>query len=139
MARTRTARRSRGAAAFTEKTRIPFTRRAAALYAQKTLAALGRKDCRINILFVGDPAMRRLNGRFKHRKGPTDVLAFDTGDIAISVDTARKNAKRFGNTLAVELRLYIIHGILHLCGYDDTSAPAAKEMRRMETSIMGRL
>ncbi|MFA6355908.1 MAG: rRNA maturation RNase YbeY [Candidatus Omnitrophota bacterium] len=139
MARTRTARRSRGTAAFTEKAKIPFTCKAAASYAQKTLAALGRKGCRINILFVGDPAMRRLNGRFKHRKGATDVLAFDTGDIAISVDTARKNARRFGNTLADELKLYIIHGILHLCGYDDTSAAEAKEMRSMETRMLEKL
>jgi probable rRNA maturation factor len=111
----------------------------AAIYAEKVFSALGQKGRSVNILFVNDAGIRRLNRNFKKRNGPTDVLAFDTGDIAISVDTARKNARRFGNTLIDELKLYIIHGILHLSGYDDTSASATKKMRHMETKILDSL
>jgi probable rRNA maturation factor len=141
MARTRTTRKPRGRAVsvFTEDTAIPFTRRSAESCASKALSALGWKGGVINILFTDDAGIRRLNSRFKGRKGATDVLAFDTGDIAVSVDTARKNARRYGNTLPGELKLCVVHGILHLCGYDDTSAPERKAMRAMEKRILGRL
>jgi len=90
-------------------------------------------------LFTDDNGIRRLNSRFKGRKSATDVLAFDTGDIAISVDTAKRNARRFGNTLSGELKLCMVHGILHLCGYDDTSAPERKVMRAMEKRMLDTL
>lgn len=141
MARTRTKRKARGSAAsvFTECTVIPFTKVSAAKCASKALSALGWKGGGINILFTDDAGIKRLNSRFKGRKRATDVLAFDTGDIAVSVDTARKNARRFGNTLPGELKLCMVHGILHLCGYDDTSSPKRKAMRAMEKTILGRL
>jgi len=138
MARTRTTRKPRAlaAAVLTENTAIPFTKGSAASYASKALSALRWKGGGINILFTDDAGIKRLNSRFKGRKGATDVLAFDTGDIAVSVDTARRNARRFGNTLPGELRLCVVHGILHLCGYDDTSAPKRKAMRAMEKRIL---
>ena len=90
-------------------------------------------------MFTDDAGIKRLNSRFKGRKGATDVLAFDTGDIAVSVDTAKRNARRYGNTLPGELRLCMVHGILHLCGYDDTSAPKRRAMRAMEKRILEKL
>ncbi|HOX09282.1 MAG TPA: rRNA maturation RNase YbeY [Candidatus Omnitrophota bacterium] len=141
MARIRTKRKPRGraAAVFTENTAIPFTKRSAESFASKALSALGWKGGEINILFTDDAGIKRLNSGFKGRNCATDVLAFDTGDIAVSVDTARKNARLYGNTLPGELRLCVVHGILHLCGFDDTSAPKRKVMRDMEKRILGKL
>lgn len=90
-------------------------------------------------MFTDDAGIKRLNARFKGSKAATDVLAFDTGDIAVSVDTAKRNARRYGNILTGELKLCMVHGILHLCGYDDTSAPKRKMMRAMEKRILGKL
>ena len=55
------------------------------------------------------------------------------------MDTARKNSRYFGSTVKKEISLYIIHGILHLLGFKDTTAPARKNMRRMEEGLLKRL
>lgn len=100
---------------------------------------LNRKGSRICILFANDAGIRKLNKKYRKRDKSTDVLAFETGDIAISAERAAKNSKRFGSTVADELKLYMIHGILHLSGYDDVSSPKRKEMRGMEEEILARL
>lgn len=139
MARTRTGTKRCRAAILTEKARVPFSKKMAAKYAEKALTILGRKACIVNILFVNDAGIRRLNRKFKKRDGATDVLAFDTGDIAISVDAARRNSRRFGNSLAEELRLCMAHGILHLSGYEDNSTETRRQMRKMEARILEKL
>jgi probable rRNA maturation factor len=71
--------------------------------------------------------MASLHRKFMHQTGPTDVLTFQHGEIFISVETAKKHARAFGNSLASELCLYIVHGLLHLHGFDDrTQAARAK-------------
>ena len=79
----------------------------------------------VEILVAGDRELRALNRRFCRQDRPTDVLSFPAadhnglaGDIAISATTARRNARRFGHPLADELKVLILHGILHLAGYD---------------------
>jgi len=100
----------------------------------------------ITACFVTDRAIRRLNARFHSRDRATDVLAFDIGsprefgaDIIISTDTAAANARRFGTDPLFECYLYLIHGALHLAGYDDTTPRARLLMRKMETLYLKRL
>jgi probable rRNA maturation factor len=87
----------------------------------------------VEILVAGNRRMRELNRRFGKKDKPTDVLSFprsDGGDIAISADMAAANAARFGHATSVELRILILHGMLHLAGYDherDNGEMAAKE------------
>ncbi len=92
----------------------------------------------VSVVLVDDPTIARLNLRYHHRKGPTDVLSFPfdceelLGDIYISLDTARRQAKEYGHTLTREVRLLLIHGILHLCGYNDQDEENTKRMRTRE-------
>ena len=97
------------------------------------------------LVLVGDERMRTLNRRFRGFDCATDVLSFpahngafpteneDTdylGDIVISVDTARRQARRRGSTLPRELRVLAVHGLLHLLGHDHETDNG--EMRRIE-------
>lgn len=81
-------------------------------------------DAEVSIAFVGDPEIARLNRDWLERDGPTDVLSFGLGeaplvaDIYISVDTARRNADRFGVSPREELLRLVVHGVLHAVGYD---------------------
>lgn len=124
---------------LTEGVRLPFSKGTAARYAKKILTILGGKVERICILFADDARIRRLNKRYRKRDKSTDVLAFETGDIIISAETAARNSRGFGSTLADELKLYMIHGILHLSGYDDTTSPGRKAMRILEERVLKRL
>ena len=80
--------------------------------------------------------MASLHRQFLNQTGPTDVLTFQHGEIFISVETARRHARVFGNSLARELRLYIIHGLLHLHGFDDRKRVDSREMERMQKRIL---
>jgi len=71
-----------------------------------------------------------------HQTGPTDVLTFQHGEIFISVETAKKHARVFGNSLTSELCLYIAHGLLHLHGFDDRTQAAARKMKAMQKKIL---
>ena len=88
---------------------------------------------RINLLFVDDKKIQQLNRDYRHKDCATDVLAFPMGedgvlgDMAISVDTAKRNAKRFGVSYNTEMKRLVVHGALHLLGYDH-----GKEMRHAE-------
>lgn len=103
---------------------------------------LGLQKSDVTICLVSDAAMARLNESFRKKKGPTDVLSFpsvarrrpvrlprrsraaksgereELGDIAIAPATARRYAKKHGRPLATELRVLMLHGVLHLLGYD---------------------
>lgn len=106
-----------------------------------------KKVCRrrrftLEILFVGDREMRKFNKRFKGRGSTTDVLAFglgSVGSIIISLDTASRNSKIFGAFLHEEILRYVIHGILHLFGYDDGSRSDRLRMAAKEDAILGSL
>jgi probable rRNA maturation factor len=103
----------------------------------------------VTVQFIGDDAMARLNKTFRHKRGPTDVLSFPAngskpdakseyvGDIAISPATARRNARRFARPLADELRVLILHGMIHLAGYDHETDHG--EMDRLERRLRRRL
>jgi probable rRNA maturation factor len=71
-----------------------------------------------------------------NESGPTDVITFQHGEIFVSVEMARRNARRFGNSFERELRLYIVHGLLHLHGFDDRTAAGAREMEILQQEIL---
>jgi len=101
-----------------------------------------KKSGEITICFVGDLKIKELNLRYRHRNSPTDVLVFDIlesknpnrifADIVISTDTAIQNAGIFKTTPLYELYLYIVHGMLHLLGYDDRTRKQRQLMRQKE-------
>lgn len=93
----------------------------------------------VTIVLISDCHMTRLHKRFLDQSGPTDVLTFAHGEIVISVDTARKNARSFKNSLIREVQLYIIHGLLHLHGYNDSSPGAARRMDQTQQQILNSL
>lgn len=94
------------------------------------------KTREIFILFISDRRMASLYRRFLKQSGPTDVLTFQHGEIFVSTETARRQARAFGNSLARELRLYIVHGLLHLHGLDDRSEADARRMRATQEKIL---
>jgi len=88
--------------------------------AQKLAEVQGEVD----ILIATSKRLRELNLRFRRKNKPTDVLSFPRpsgGDIAISAQIALDNAQRFGHSLASELKILVLHGMLHLAGYDHES------------------
>jgi probable rRNA maturation factor len=88
------------------------------------------------VWLVSDRRMTSLHRRFMHQTGPTDVLTFQHGEIFISVETAKRHARAFGNSLTSELCLYIAHGLLHLNGFDDRTQAAARKMKAMQKNIL---
>ena len=91
------------------------------------------------VLLVSDRRMTALHRRFLHKPGPTDVLTFEHGEIFLSVETARRNARIFGNSLTRELRLYIVHGLLHLHSFEDRTEAGARKMKTMQERILRQL
>jgi len=121
--------------------------------AQSILSDLGETSAELGILFVGDRRMRGLNCRYRGKDRTTDVLAFAMreartphvsrlmpdmlGDVVISVPTAWRQAKEAGRSLDEELAWLLVHGILHLCGYDhERSEKEARRMHRRERMIL---
>ena len=95
-----------------------------------------RKLSEIFIWFISDRRMALLHRKFLGQSGPTDVLTFQHGEIFISVDTARRHAHAFENSLLREVKLYIVHGLLHLHGFDDQTPTEADKMRVAQEKIL---
>jgi probable rRNA maturation factor len=91
---------------------------------------------RIFVWLISDRRMSQLHRQFLGQTGPTDVLTFQHGEIFISVETAKRNAHIFGNSLMRELQLYIVHGLLHLHGFGDRTPAEARKMRRTQEKIL---
>ena len=90
----------------------------------------------VSVLIVSDMRMASLHRRFMNESGPTDVITFQHGEIFISAETALRHARKFGNALNRELQLYIVHGLLHLHGFDDHDETGTRKMRAMEKRIL---
>jgi probable rRNA maturation factor len=95
-----------------------------------------RKLNEVFVWLISDRRMASLHCKFMHQRGPTDVLTFQHGEIFISVETAKRHARTFRNSLASELCLYIAHGLLHLHGFDDRTPGAARKMKVMQKKIV---
>lgn len=91
----------------------------------------------VNVLLTSSRQLRAWNARFRGKDHATDVLSFPpliqdaafAGDIAISVDIAKQNGRRFGHAAADEVRILVLHGLLHLAGYDHEADKGAMEAR----------
>jgi probable rRNA maturation factor len=91
----------------------------------------------IFVWLISDRRMARLHRQFLGQTGPTDVLTFQHGEIFISVETAKRHARVFGSSLMRELQLYIVHGLLHLHGFDDHTRSGARRIKREQEKILG--
>jgi len=90
----------------------------------------------IFVCLISDRRMSRLHRQFLSQRGPTDVLTFQHGEIFVSAETAKRNARVFGNPLVRELQLYIVHGLLHLHGFDDRTPAEARKMKSTQNRIL---
>lgn len=106
------------------------------------------KEAKITLAFVDDATMAGLNKRFLEHEGPTDVITFPyshsgakklEGEVVIGVEVAQRESTERGHDVNTELCLYVIHGTLHLCGFDDRSKRDAAEMRRKEREYLRQL
>ena len=88
------------------------------------------------VWLISDRRMASLHRKFMHQTGPTDVLTFQHGEIFISVETAKRHARAYRNSLTSELCLYIAHGLLHLHGFDDRTQAAARKMKTIQKKIV---
>jgi probable rRNA maturation factor len=92
----------------------------------------------IEVSLLDDAAIAEVNERFLSHTGPTDVITFDHGEILIGVGVARENAAAFGKTLKEEVALYIVHGLLHLNGWEDKCRDEAAEMATLQETILAK-
>ena len=90
----------------------------------------------VEVTFVSDATIARVHRDFMDIPGATDVITFAHGEIVISPETARENAALYGRTLDQELALYLIHGLLHLNGYEDKEPADAARMHAMQERIL---
>jgi probable rRNA maturation factor len=125
--------------------RRPVSVRRIRATAGRALALLGRPDREVHVTLVDDPAIRSLNARYKAVAAATDVLAFQLeapgpspllGEIVISTATAARQARALRVPLALELDLLVVHGLLHLIGYDDHDRQEARMMHERAREIL---
>jgi len=95
-----------------------------------------RKLSEVFIWLISDRRMAFLHRKFLGQSGPTDVLTFQHGEIFISVETARRHARAFGNSVLRELKMYIVHGLLHLHGFEDQTTSEAHKMKAAQERIL---
>jgi probable rRNA maturation factor len=116
--------------------------------AERALRALGRADRDVHVSVVDDLVIRRLNARYLRRRTTTDVLAFDLeapgpsrlmGEVIVCADTAKRQARRVGVSVALELDLLVVHGLLHLAGWDDHEPREARLMHEREREILAEI
>jgi probable rRNA maturation factor len=113
-------------------------------FAARACNAAGLRGC-ITVLVTGNREIQALNARFRRKKYATDVLSFPppvfsesfAGDIAISLDIAARNARALGHSVSDEIRILILHGILHLAGYDHEGDKG--EMTQKELTLRKKL
>nr|MBU1327836.1 rRNA maturation RNase YbeY [Candidatus Omnitrophota bacterium] len=118
--------------------------------ARRVLKAMAEDDAELSLVLVNDIYIRNLNWKYRQKDSATDVLAFPMrdsrrlsgsilGDVVISVETAKREAKKRKKDFQEEFDLYFVHGILHLLGYDDEKPRARKKMKEKEREIISLL
>jgi probable rRNA maturation factor len=129
--------------------RVPVAIHPLQQFYERARRELGFAPESVTIQLISDQNMAHLNETFRKKHGPTDVLSFPAngsrpapgaeyvGDIAISPETARRNARRFSRSLPREKRILILHGMIHLAGFDHESDHG--EMNRLERRLRKRL
>ena len=144
--RANSAKRPSGSAqpAISRSHRMPSARTLARFLREAQAAA--KLAGQVTVLLTSDAEIRRLNRRFRGKNKATDVLSFPAaeavaaevaGDLAISIPTARRQAAEQGNSLTTEIKVLMLHGILHLAGYDHEADSG--QMARRERALRARL
>lgn len=101
-----------------------------------------RVPAEVGVRLMDDAAIQRLNRDFRGHDTPTDVLSFPAGtgdylgDLAVSVETARRQAREHGHAVEIEIEILLLHGLLHLLGYDHETDDG--QMRRRERALRRR-
>jgi len=134
--------------ASTRGRRSPALAARLARHARRLLRGLRLDHAELSVVLVSDREMQALNRRWRRRDRPTDVLSFAQregaggapdgllGDVVISLDTARRQARERGESLGREADRLLVHGLLHLLGYDHERSDAeARRMRRRERAL----
>lgn len=147
-----------------QQSKIPVDEAHLVRCAQETLRAEGIVEAEISIAIVDDPTIHKVNRDHLQHDYPTDVISFllDSGDtdprsaqaersegrgaglwidgeILLSADTAAREATEYGWETASEMALYVVHGLLHLCGYDDLTDDEQAIMRDRERAVLASL
>src|SRR5438876_3578912 len=127
---------------------VPVDRALMRQAGRTVLEGEGIADAEISLAFVDNATIHRLNLRYLKHDEPTDVLSFPlsegksgklTGELVIGAEVAKAQAEERGHDVQAELALYVIHGLLHLCDYDDATDDGAAAMRERERHYLGRL
>jgi probable rRNA maturation factor len=109
------------------------------------LFAENRADASISIALVDNDTIHRLNAKHLGHDWPTDVITFPlsvasdltlSGELVVSAQMALTSAREIGSDARRELALYLVHGLLHLCGYDDSNEAAAAAMNRRQFELL---
>ena len=120
---------------------VPLDRARLREVARAVLEGEAVKDYEISLVFVDNATIHRLNKQYLDHDEPTDVLSFPysaanakklEGELIMGVEIAKEQAIERGHDVQAELALYVIHGLLHLCGFDDKSTRDEKRMRERE-------
>ncbi len=130
-----------------EQSLVPVDRSLLADAARSVLEGEGIERATLSIAVVDDALMRELHARYLGHDEPTDVLSFPLesaggyreGEVVVSAETAARCAAEYGWTAAEEIVLYVVHGTLHLAGYDDQTDADRREMRERERHYLARL
>jgi probable rRNA maturation factor len=125
---------------------VPINRAQMRQLVRTVLDGEGAGNAEISLAFVDNPTIHRLNKQYLNHDEPTDVLSFPLGErgraggeLVIGVEVALAEARNRNHDVEVELALYVIHGLLHLCGYDDQTPEAAARMRERERHYLRQL
>ncbi len=108
----------------------------------KRAGFLLKKNGEFGVVFCGDKKIWELNKKYRGKDNPTDVLSFGykksewRGDIIISLDTAKKQAKEKGHSLEKELKILFVHGMLHAAGFDHETDAEEARMEKMAAKIL---
>ena len=123
-------------------------RLACAALAEAPIADHARDGCELGIVITGSAEMARVNQQHLGHEGPTDVITFDYstpntarlhGEILICLDVAGTQAAAYGTAWPLEVLRYLVHGLLHLSGFDDLEPRARRTMKRVEGRLVKRL
>ncbi len=115
--------------------------------ARAVLEGEGVQSAEISLAFVDNTTSQTLNNRYLQHDEPTDVLSFPLshgkerlgGELVIGAEVGKAHAETQGHDVQAELALYVIHGLLHLCGYNDASLADAAAMRKHERHYLREL
>ena len=91
---------------------------------------------RVDVVLISDRRIASLHLRFQKIAGPTDVITFHHGEIFISAQTAQRLAAEFGTSIRREIELYLLHGLLHLHGFNDKTAADRRRMNAIQDKMM---